>query len=573
MAGLSRRVLIGLLMVAPAGLLPAGLSAEPLETGVSIPSDSSEPDIVAAARRNDLEGVRPHLRHRRQVNARGADQATALIWASANHNLEMADLLLKAGADPDAVNEYGVGALDLAASNDDVPLIRRLLEARANPDVARWSGETPLMLSARAGSVAAIDLLVAAKADVDHAERHGQTALMWAAAAGHAEAVRHLLAAGADPKLATPVVTVDYLGGGWGHRMETAPITAGGWAPIHFAVESGDIPTVQALLDAGVGIESRTEEGETPLIISLYHHVQRVVKPPYDTEVVGDLPMADYLLGKGADVNGASRSGLTPLHAAVFIAAGKDRWSYALDEDPAVTPHDEEGAAAVRLLLAHGADPNLRITDHRVLVPGGLNRHHAEYRNITPFLLAGALYKDAIQQMMLDSGRIDVHARNADGETLLMEAAMLNIVKTAQMLIERGADVNATDRQGRTALHFAAMQPLIGSVRSGYPDTFGPRGGGDMARLLLASGATKDVRDTEGRTPLAIASLDWPKEGRFTGNIVENAPQVDGYFFEENVPSRNFSLPAQRLSARAVLDGTAQDAAADPHAPQMVSAH
>lgn len=559
--GVPRHPLLkGLLIAAVAGALPTILSAEPLNSGVVIPSDQEEPAIVAAARRNDLDAVRAAMGKRRQVDARGNDRATALIWASANHNLEMADLLLKAGADPDALNEYGVGGLDLAASANDVPLIRRLLEANANPNVARWSGVTPLMLVARAGGAEAIDLLAAAKAELDHRERHGQTALMWAAAAGQTDAVRHLIAAGADRKLATPVVTVAYPGGGGDDKTSLMEVPMGGWAPIHFAVQSGSIQTVQTLLDAGEAIDRRTEEGETPLIISLYHHAQRSVKPPYDSEVFGDLPMAEFLLGRGADVNGASRSGLTPLHAAVFIAAGKDRWSYALDEDPAVTPHDEEGAAAVRLLLAHGADPNRRLGDHRILVPGGLNRHHAEYKNISPFLLAGTMYKDGIQKIMLDSGRIDVRARETDGATLLMQAAKLNIVKTAQMLIERGADVNAVDAKGRTALHFAAMQPLLGSVRSGYPDTFGPRGGGEMAEVLLAAGAIIDKRDSEGKTPLDIASLNWPKEGRFTGNIVADSPQVAGYFFEENVPSRNFSKPAIRLSARAVLERALQGA-------------
>lgn len=555
-AEVKRHLLAGLLI-----LSPTALSAEPVKGDVAIPSVAKEPAIVDAASHDDIDGVRALL-HNGQVNARASDRTVALIWASANHDLEMADLLLGAGADPDAVNDYGVGALDLAAASDDVPMIRRLLAAHANPNVARWSGETPLMLSARAGGVEAIDLLVAAKADPNHRERHGQTALMWAAAAGRADAVRRLIAGGADPRLTTPMVEVAYPPGRGDEAAAGATLSMGGWAPLHFAVQSGGVATVQALLDEGESIERRTQEGETPLIISLYHHVLRAVKPPYDTEVVGDLPMAQFLLDKGADVNGASRSGLTPLHAAVFIAAGKDRWSYALDEDPNVTPHNAEGEAAVRLLLDHGANPNLKLTDYLVLVPGGLNRHHAQYKNISPFLLAGALYKDNVQRLMMDSGRIDVRARDSDGATLLMQAAKLNIVATAQMLIAKGADVDAVDAKGRTALHFAAMQPLIGAVRPGYPDTFGPRGGGDMVQVLVAAGAKIDVAEADGRTPLQIASMAWPKEGRFTGNVVENAPQVDGYFFEENVPSRNFSKPTIRLSAKAALEKAAQASSA-----------
>lgn len=534
--------------------LSAPLAAQPVVSKVAVKAQASEPELVQAAERDDFASVQALLADGAKVNTTAGDGSTALTWAVANANVAMVEALLKAKADPNMLNDFGVGALEVAATIDNAALVRLLLSAGANPNVARWSGETPLMLAARAGGTETIDLLAAAKAKLDARERRGQTALMWAAAQGHTATVKRLIAAGADPGLATPVVTVAYPGGGWEARMTQTDISLGGWAPIHFAVKSHNRETVQALLDAGESIERRTEEGETPLILSLYHHVLRDVKPPYDTEVIGDLPMAEFLLDKGADPNGASRSGLTPLHAAVFIAHGKDRWSYALDEDPTVTPHDEEGEAAVRMLLARGADPDRKLTDHFVLVPGGLNRHHARYKNISPFLLAGTLYKEKIQKMMLATGRIDVKGQDADGATLLMQAAKLNSVPTARLLLEAGADVNAIDKDGRAAVHFAAMQPLMGSVHAGYPDTHGPRGGGEMVELLASAGAKLDVKDKEGRTPLEIASMDWPRQGRWTGHVLENSPQVDGYFFEENQPSRNFSPPAKRLSAKLAIE-------------------
>lgn len=538
-------------LLATGSALPAASSKTPI---VTLKALTDDPEIVQAAQRNDLALVKELIAKGAKVNALANDQTVALTWAVAQHNEDMAEALLKAGADPNILNDYGVGALDLAASTNDVAMIKLLLAAGADPNTKRWSGETPLMLSARAGGAEAIDLLIAAKANVNARERRGQTPLIWAAAAGQTEALKHLIAGGADPKATTPVVTIDYPGGGWEKRMSTTKKNMGGWAPIHFAVQSKNQATVQALLDAGESVERRTEEGETPLILSLYHHVLRDVKPPYDTEVIGDLPMAEFLLKKGANVNGASKSGFTPLHAAVFIAAGKDRWSYALDEDPTVTPHDAEGEAAVRLLLDHGADPNLKISDYLVMVPGGLNRHHASYKNISPFLLAGTLYKEEIQKLMLASGRIDAKAREADGATLLMQAAKLNSVGTAKLLIAAGAEVNALDNDGRSAIHFAAMQPLIGAVHAGYPDTYGPRGGGEMVETLIAAGAQTEIRDKNNQTPLEIASMDWPKSGPATGHILKDAPQVDAYFFEENQPSRNFSLPAKRLSAKIALE-------------------
>ena len=79
-----------------------------------------------------------------------------------------------------------------------------------------------------------------------------------------------------------------------------------------------------------------------------------------------------------------------------------------------------------------------------------------------------------------------------------------------------------------------------------------------MVQLLVKSGAKINVKDKDGRTPLVIAGMPWPTEGLATGHILTNAPQVFGFFFEENQPSRNFSPPAQRLSAKLALERLTQ---------------
>ena len=65
----------------------------------------------------------------------------------------MAALLIKAGADVDAANDYGIVPLSLACSNGDAAAARLLLEAGANPNVAQPTGETPAMTAARTGDV------------------------------------------------------------------------------------------------------------------------------------------------------------------------------------------------------------------------------------------------------------------------------------------------------------------------------------------------------------------------------------------------------------------------------------
>jgi ankyrin repeat protein len=93
--------------------------------------------------------VRSLLNSRAKVDVPGADGMTALIWAAYRNDVQMADLLLRAGADVKAANEYGATALYAAAANADSAMAAKLLAAGADADADAHllSGETPLMVA------------------------------------------------------------------------------------------------------------------------------------------------------------------------------------------------------------------------------------------------------------------------------------------------------------------------------------------------------------------------------------------------------------------------------------------
>ena len=110
--------------------------------------------------------------------------ATALHWAVVRDDVELVESLLRAGADVDAANDYGVTPLTLACTNRNAAVVEQLLGAGADPNATTEMGETALMSCAGTGSAAALEALFEHGAsNVNATEKsHGQTALMWAAA-------------------------------------------------------------------------------------------------------------------------------------------------------------------------------------------------------------------------------------------------------------------------------------------------------------------------------------------------------------------------------------------------------
>ena len=98
------------------------------------------------------ESVPDSLKRRADVNAKGADGATALLWAAHWNDVEMADLLIRAGADANAANDLRMTPLSRACTNRSAAMVERLLSAGASPDTSIATGETPLMTCAGAGS-------------------------------------------------------------------------------------------------------------------------------------------------------------------------------------------------------------------------------------------------------------------------------------------------------------------------------------------------------------------------------------------------------------------------------------
>ncbi len=124
----------------------------------------------------------------------------------------------------------------------------------------------------------------------------------------------------------------------------------------------------------------------------------------------------------------------------------------------------------------------------KALLDHGISPNTPDDRQITPLMYAAGMGSIEAMQMLLDRGA-DVNAQNAFGQTALMWCA--TDARKVKLLLDRGADVNKTARSGRTALMLAAFA---------NPSA-------DIVRMLLAKGASANIRDQRGWTPLNAAAF------------------------------------------------------------------
>jgi ankyrin repeat protein len=474
---------------------------------VSSPAPASAADsrLVDAVVQQDRKAVQALIKEGVDVNAPLGDGSTPLAWAVHRDDLETVALLIQARADVNAADDHGVTALALACENADAGMVDTLLAAGATVDPAQRNGVTPLMIAARTGNVAITKSLLARGADANHvAARTRQTPLMWAAADKRIDVIALLLEAKADVHSTSAV----------------------GFTPLLFAARNGDIDAAKLLIAAGAGVNELGGDGTHALPLAI---------------VSGHDQFALFLLKQGADANGPM-FGLTALHAAAgSVEMWLREWLRVRGIDgvfgSGLAGLDRAGRVEmVKALLAAGANPNTRITTSTG-VQGWLTIKRGPFepfsvgtgdlKGATPLWVAafsanrGFGTDPQVLKILLDAGA-DHHLTTADGTTPLMAAAGLgqstfspgkqrgdrsmSAEAAVKILVEAGAEVNATNEAQFTAVHGAAF-----------------RGLNEVIEYLVQKGANINAQDFLGRTAFRMAEgakqsfqfQEWPQTAEF----------------------------------------------------------
>jgi ankyrin repeat protein len=437
-------------------------------------------DAVKAGNRDAVRATLATPAGKSAVNTAEADGTTPLHWAARADDVETARLLASAGANANAANRYGVTSLSLAAGNASGAMVKLLLDAGANPNATIRDGQTILMAAARTGSPEAVKLLLDRGADVNAREQTlGENALMWAAAENHPEAVKLLIARGAEVNGRTN--TLAWSKDRFGLEGVLTILPKGRWTPLMYAARQGSLEAAQALVDAGAEVSALDPDRMTPAIIATMN---------------GHYDVAAMLVERGADPNIIDTAGMAVLYAAVDMnTLGEVYGRPGRKSTSAIS-----ALALMKVLLDHGADPNAQLrstTQQRAHTPG----EPLLGEGTTPLMRAAKNGDAAAIRLLLAYGA-DPALPQKNHTTALMFAAgngrgtgvftkdigtERDLMESVKVLVEHGVDVDAFNDNGQTAMHFAAQVS------------------DDIVRYLAAEGAKIDRRDRQGRTPVDLA--------------------------------------------------------------------
>jgi ankyrin repeat protein len=450
---------------------------------------ASDLRLIEAVQNQNLGQASSLLNQHIDVNARSGDGSTALLWAAHWDTLDTAGLLIRAGADPNAANDFRMTPLSQACTNGSAALVGLLLKAGANPNAPIATGVPPIMTCARSGNADAVRILIAGDADVNAKEPvQNQTALMWAAAEHHPDVVRILIQA----------------------KANVGAPTKNGFTALHFAAREGDIDNARLLLAAGVNINTLSQTDISPEIEkdskgsaqplagrrALSATASEGATPLLVATMRAQVPMALFLLEQGADPNIAD-AGLAPLHwASATWENGTANPVYGFDEPMAGISDRQAKLQLVRSLLAHGANPNARMTRTKPAFAGG----YTDSVGATPLLLASSVDDVEMMRLLLAAGA-DPRLMTATNTTVLMAATGLNhsigesavteqhAIEAVQLLLDLGVSAGGVTTFNENAL-------------------FGPayRGWNTLLEMLIEKGADVNVVSKAGVTPWLAAS-------------------------------------------------------------------
>jgi ankyrin repeat protein len=301
----------------------------------------------------------------------------------------------------------------------------------------------------------------------------------------------------------------------------------GGFTPLLYAAREGCIECAKALVEGGADIDLPDPHRVTPLVLA-------ILNLHFD--------LATYLIDAGADVDKWDLYGRTPLYTAADTSTLPVMGNGAMVVLPSMDKHTALDVA--RLLLDKGANPNIQLKRRPPYrnVPQDRGGDAILSQGATPLLRAARAGDAPFVELLLQHGAL-VDLPSNQGVTPLMAAAGVEyglrvtrgrnrtedgVLKTMQLLLDAGADINArelTEPKGDSAAHLLVIEQRLSDYSYDYRGRQVPseravphrtalhgaamKGFNSIVSFLVAHGADLYAQDANGRTPLDLAMGDY----------------------------------------------------------------
>ena len=443
---------------------------------INLPSNSKKTPLHYTAQLNQLAMAKLLVEAKADLEAKDKKGRTALDLATGEAKRELANYLRGVGVTSKS-DEAAAKSIFVAAEIGALDAIKKHLDAGVDVNSLNKHKQTALHFAASAGQLDAAAVLLEAKADVAVADKYQKTALHYSARNGHKATTALLLEKGSavnakDGKNKTPLdyaiakkrTEVIELLRAKGGKTTKELLAAD---DIFAAAEVGDVESIKKLLAGGADVNAKNKGGYTALHLAAKR---------------GQAAAAAALLEAKADIGLASKSGKTALHYVAYYNGNLDLAKVLLDAGAAVNAKDGKNKTPLDYALSK------KRTELAELLRAKSGKTTKELLAADD-IFAAAEVGDVESIKKLLAGGADVNAKNKGGYTALHLAAKRGQAAAAAALLEAKADIAAASKSGKTALHYVAYY----------------NGNLDLAKALLDAGAAVNAKDGKNKTPLDYA--------------------------------------------------------------------
>ncbi|XP_060109507.1 serine/threonine-protein phosphatase 6 regulatory ankyrin repeat subunit C isoform X1 [Heteronotia binoei] len=441
-----------------------------------------------------------HLEVLKLLLARGADVTckdkkgyTLLHTAAASGQIEVVKHLLRLGVEIDEPNSFGNTALHIACYMGQDAVANELVNYGANVNQPNEKGFTPLHFAAVSTNGAlCLELLVNNGADVNFQSKEGKSPLHMAAIHGRFTRSQILIQNGSEIDCADKY----------------------GNTPLHVAARYGHELLISTLMTNGADTARRGIHDMFPLHLAVLFGFsdccRKLLSSGQLYSIVSSLSN-EHVLSAGFDINTPDNLGRTCLHAAAS-GGNVECLNLLLSSGADLRRRDKFGRTPLHYAAANGSY-QCTVT----LVTAGASINEADCKGCTPLHYAAA--SDTYRRAEIHSG----NSHDTDEEPL-KESRLKEAIFCLEFLLDNGADPSLRDKQGYTAVHYAAAygnrQNLelllemsfncLDDVESTIPVSplhlAAYNGHCEALKTLAETLVNLDVRDHKGRTALYLAT-------------------------------------------------------------------